>query len=194
MGTTNYHRAWGRKLHLVKVICKNCYEGCDVEWNEKGQLRESSSPLGRASPSCGVITSPWEGEPLLWSHHVPLGGRASCRARPLLWSHHVPLGGRAPLVESSPWEGVPLGGRAPLVESSRPLGRARPSCGVITSPWEGAPLLWSHHVPLGGRALLWSHHVPLGGRAPLVESSRPLGRASPSCGVITSPWEVAPLL
>ncbi|GFS57340.1 uncharacterized protein TNCV_492051 [Trichonephila clavipes] len=36
MGTTNHHRPWGLKSRLVRVICKNGYNECNVEWNEKG--------------------------------------------------------------------------------------------------------------------------------------------------------------
>ncbi|GFY24269.1 hypothetical protein TNCV_1013181 [Trichonephila clavipes] len=35
--TTNDHRTWSLKQRLVEVIRKNCYEVCDVEWNEKVQ-------------------------------------------------------------------------------------------------------------------------------------------------------------
>ncbi|GFW56308.1 hypothetical protein TNCV_1878281 [Trichonephila clavipes] len=37
-GMTNHRRTWGSKPRLVGIIRKNNYEGCDVEWNEKGQI------------------------------------------------------------------------------------------------------------------------------------------------------------
>ncbi|GFU36049.1 hypothetical protein TNCV_4191501 [Trichonephila clavipes] len=44
-GATDHHRTWGRKPHIVGVIL-NGFEGCDVEWNEKGNKRTRSKKSG----------------------------------------------------------------------------------------------------------------------------------------------------
>ncbi|GFW38477.1 hypothetical protein TNCV_4609841 [Trichonephila clavipes] len=56
MGTTKHHRTWGLRPYLVRVTCKNSYEGCDVAREiKKGNKRIANRVLAHRSLTTNSI-------------------------------------------------------------------------------------------------------------------------------------------